>query len=95
LYYDLGFYKAAAICFSSVSDNFPDSKKSDEYKLLVIKSYYKYAEMSIQEKQLERYEKVIAECSEFIERFKESKFVAEAESYKNLSNNFIKTLKHE
>ena len=51
--------------------------------------------MSIQEKQLERYEKVLAECSEFIERFKESKFVAEAETYKNLSNNFIKTLKHE
>ena len=95
LYYDLGFYKAAAISFSSVSDNFPDSKKSDEYKLLVIKSYYKYAEMSIQEKQLERYEKVLAECSEFIERFKDSKFVAEAETYKNLSNNFIKTLKHE
>jgi outer membrane protein assembly factor BamD len=93
LYYDLGFYKAAAISFSSVSDNFPDSKKSDEYKLLVIKSYFKYAEMSIQEKQLERYEKVLAECNDFLERFKESKFAAEAENYKNLSNNFIKTLK--
>jgi outer membrane protein assembly factor BamD len=42
---------------------------------------------------LERYEKVLAECNDFLERFKESKFAAEAENYKNLSNNFIKTLK--
>lgn len=95
LYYDLGFYKAAAISFSSLSENFPDSKKSDEYKLLVIKSYYKYAEMSIPEKQLERYEKTILECNDFMERFKESTLISEAENYKNLSNNFIKNLKHE
>ena len=95
LYYNLGFFKAAAISFSAVSDNFPDSKKSDEYKLLVIKSYFKYAEMSIPEKQQERYEKVIIECGDFLERFRESKFFTEAERYKTLSNNFIKNIKNE
>ena len=44
LYYDLGQYKAAAIAFTSLLNNFPDSDKSDEYKLMVIKSYYKYAD---------------------------------------------------
>lgn len=95
LYYNLGFFKAAAISFANVSENFPDSKKSDEYKLLVIKSYYKYAEMSIPEKQEERYEKVIIECAEFTERFKGSKFLQEVERYKTLSNNFIKNQKNE
>ncbi len=95
LYYNLGYYKAAAINFTTVSENFPDSKKSDEYKLLVIKSYFKYAEMSIEEKQQERYEKVISECVDFLERFKDSKYSAEAERYKNLSNNYIKNLKNE
>jgi len=95
LYYNLGYYKAAAINFTTVSENFPDSKKADEYKLQVIKSYFKYAAMSIEEKQTERYEKVLSECADFLERFKDSKYFAEAERYKNLSNNFIKNLKHE
>ena len=95
LYFNLGFYKAAAISFTNVSENFPDSKRSDEYKMLVIKSYYKYAEMSIPEKQEERYEKVISECADFIERFKESKYSTEVERYKSLSNNFIKNQKNE
>jgi outer membrane protein assembly factor BamD len=55
----LVIYKAAAIAFGNVSDNFPDSKKADEYKLLVIKAYYEYAKMSYEEKQKERYEKVL------------------------------------
>lgn len=95
LYYNLGFFKAAAISFSNVSENFPDSKRGDEYKLLVIKSYFKYAEMSIPEKQTERYEKVLSECADFIERFRDSKYFSEVERYKTLSNNFIKNSKNE
>lgn len=95
LYYNLGFYKAAAITFTSVAENFPDSKRADEYKLLVIKSYYKYAEMSILEKQEERFEKVLAECADFTERFKDSKFLPEVEKFKSLTNNFIKKIKNE
>ncbi len=93
LYYDLGFYKASAIAFGNVSDNFPDSKKADEYKLLVIKSYFKYAEMSTEEKQIERYEKVVSECADFSERFSTSKYLDEVGKYKKLSNNYLKNLK--
>ncbi|MBX2930609.1 MAG: outer membrane protein assembly factor BamD [Chitinophagaceae bacterium] len=95
LYYNLGFYKAAAISYSSVSENFPDSKRADEYKFLVIKSYYKYAEMSIPSKQEERFEKVLTECADFTERFQDSKYLKESERYKNLSTNFIKKIKNE
>ena len=42
LYYNLGYYRAAAISFGSLIDNYPDSDKNDEYKLMVIKSYYLY-----------------------------------------------------
>ena len=95
LYYNLGFYKAAAISFSTVSENFPDSKRADEYKLLVIKSYYKYAELSIPAKQEERFGKVLLECTDFAERFSNSKYLSETERYKNLATNFIKNLKNE
>lgn len=93
LYYNLGFYKAAAIAFSNVSDNFPDSKKADEYKFQTIKSYIKYAEMSYEEKQRERYEKVVAECNEFGDRFNESEHLEEVNKYKTQTNNLLKTLK--
>jgi len=95
LYYDLGYYKAAAIAYASVIDNYPDSEKSDEYKLQAIKAYAKYAEMSITEKQEERYTKVITECVDFAERFPESKYTTEVLKYKTFSNNYIKNLKNE
>ena len=93
LYYNLGFYKAAAIAFANVSDNFPDSKKADEYKLLTIKAYYKYAEMSYEEKQKERFEKVLSECNDFGDRFNDSKYLEEVNKYKSQTNNSLKTLK--
>ena len=90
LYYNLGFYKAAAIAFGNVADNFPDSKKSDEYKLQMIKSYFKYAEMSYEEKQKERYEKVLTECDDFTDRFSDSKYLDEVKKYKNQTLNILK-----
>ncbi len=95
LYYNLGFYKAAAIAFGNVSDNFPDSKKADEYKLQVIKSYFRYAEMSYEEKQRERFEKVISECVDFQDRFADSKHLEEVNKFKLQSTNYIKNQKNE
>ncbi|HEX8331037.1 MAG TPA: outer membrane protein assembly factor BamD, partial [Segetibacter sp.] len=46
LYYDLGYFKAAAIAYATLLDNFPDTQKGDEYKYMVIKSYYEYASLS-------------------------------------------------
>lgn len=95
LYYNLGYYKAAAISFANVSENFPDSKRADEYKLQVIKAYYKYAELSTDDKQVERFEKVLSECSDFTERFIDSKLITEVNKYKSQSNNYLKNLKNE
>ena len=75
--------------------NFPDSQHGDEYKLMVIKSYFKFAELSIDEKKMERYEQVITECNDFVDRFPDSKLVKEVESYISLSNNNIKKLNNE
>jgi outer membrane protein assembly factor BamD len=86
LYYDLGQFKAAAIAFSSLINSYPDSPRADEYKLMIIKSYYKYAEMSIEEKREERYARVVAEVQDFQDRYPESKLLKEAERYLTLSS---------
>lgn len=95
LYFDLGQFRAAGVSFTSLLNNFPDSEKADEYKLMVIKSYFKFAELSIDERKPERYEQVITECNDFIDRFPDSKLVKEVDRYISLSNNSIKNLNNE
>lgn len=92
LYYNLGHFRAAAIAYNTLLNNYPDSEKADEYKLMIIRSYYKYAAMSIEERQPERYEKVVKEVEDFQDRFPESKLLKEAERYLTLSQNKFKEL---
>ncbi|CAN5523822.1 hypothetical protein BH10BAC2_BH10BAC2_24960 [soil metagenome] len=94
LYYDMGGYnfRAAAIAFTTLMDDYPDSEKSDEYKFMSIKAFFKYAELSVIDKQEERFEKVITECNDFKERFADSKLTAEVDSYKVLSETNIKNI---
>lgn len=95
LYYNLGQYRAAAIAFTNLLNNYPESSKGDFYKLKTIKSWYRFAKLSLEEKQIERYEKVITEYQDFADRFPESKLLKDAESYSNLSQNNIKAIKNE
>lgn len=95
LYYNMGHYRAAAITYTSLMNDFPDSPKSDAYKLQVIKSYYLFAENSIDIKKTARYEQVVTECNDFIDRFPESSLKAEVNRYLNLSQNNIKASIHE
>jgi outer membrane protein assembly factor BamD len=95
LYYDMGQFRAAGVAFSALLNNFPESLKSDEYKLMVIRSYYKYAGLSVEEKQTERYEQVISECNEFTDQYPDSKLKKEVEDFIKLSNNNIKKLSNE
>lgn len=95
LYYDMKQYQAAAIAYKNLMNNFPETTLGDNYHLMVIKSYYKYASLSIDSKKIERFEKVIEEYEDFTDRFPESKLLQEVDNYKNLSQNQIKTLKNE
>ena len=95
LYFNLKHYQAAAIAFSSLLDNFPDSEKSEQYKYQVIKSYYLYAVNSVETKQAARFEQVVTEANEFLDRFPESKLAADVDRYVNLSQSNIKAIQNE
>jgi outer membrane protein assembly factor BamD len=95
LYYDIGQYRAAAVSFNTVLNTYPDSQKSDEYKLMSIKAYFKFAEMSIEEKKAERFEKVIEECNDFTDRFPGSPLSKEVEQFLILSQNNLKNKSNE
>ncbi len=95
LYYKLQHYRAAGIAFTNLLNNYSESTKGDEYKLMSIKSFYQFAKLSVIEKQQERYEKVIVEYNDFTDRFPESKLLKDAQEYNNLSLNHIKELQNE
>jgi outer membrane protein assembly factor BamD len=88
----LGQFRAAGVSYTTLLNDFPDSEMCDEYKLMVIKSYFKFAELSVDERKLERFEQVITECNDFIDRFPDSKLVKEVERYISLTNNNIKKI---
>ena len=95
LYYNLGQYRAGGIAFDNVLNNYPESAKGDYYKLMAVKSYYRFAKLSIEAKQAERFEKVTSEYLDFADRYPESRLLKEAEEYSNLSKNNLKQLIHE
>jgi outer membrane protein assembly factor BamD len=95
LYFDMGQYKAAAVSFSNLIDAYPDSERSEEYKLMEVRSYFRYAEMSIASKKQERFEKVIEVSNDFKDRFPTSNLINEIEGFINLSQNNLKTLSNE
>jgi outer membrane protein assembly factor BamD len=95
LYFNIGEFRAAAIAYNQLLNNYPESTLGDYYKLMAIKSYFKFAKLSITTKQEERFEKVTTEFNDFIDRFPDSKFYKEAEELSKSSINQIKIIKNE
>jgi len=95
LYYNLSQYQAAGIYFSNLVREYPDSERGDEYMFMALKSNFEFAEKSIRDKQEERFEQVVNEYFDFVDRYPESKYLKEAESLKTQSENNIKHLKNE
>lgn len=93
LYFDVGQFRAAAIAYTNLMNNYPDSEKGDVYKLQIIHSYYQYAILSVEEKKLDRYKQVITECNDFMDKYPNSKLVKEVERYLSTSQNTIKETK--
>lgn len=95
LYFKVGQYRAAALSYDNLLNSYPESKDADKYKLQAIKSYYKFAKLSVLDKQEERFAKVITECEDFADRFPESTLREEAAEYTILSKNNIKEIQNE
>jgi outer membrane protein assembly factor BamD len=95
LYYDLGQFRAASTAYEALLNAYPDSEQSDSYKFMAIKSYFRFAELSVDEKKEERFNKVIDECNDFMERFPQSSFAKQVEEYITLSQTNLKNKSNE
>ncbi|TSA27843.1 MAG: outer membrane protein assembly factor BamD [Bacteroidetes bacterium] len=78
LYYRMGDYAAAIMVFHNILKDFPETVHREEILFLVIKSYAKYASLSVKEKQYERYTNTTVAFQDFYKEFPASKFAGEA-----------------
>jgi outer membrane protein assembly factor BamD len=95
LYYDLGYFRAAGVAATTLMNSYPDSENSEDYKLLIIKSDFQFALQSMDFRKEDRFNIVITQCNEFIDRFPESKLTKAVQEYLTSSQNNIKSLKNE
>jgi len=78
LYYRLKDYAAAIMTFKNILKDYPETIHREEILFLVVKSYAKYAELSVKEKQYERYTNTTVAFQDFYKEFPASKFAGEA-----------------
>jgi outer membrane protein assembly factor BamD len=95
LYYKMGQFRASAIGYEALLTDFPESASCEKYNLAAVKSYYQLAQLSIPEKQVERFQKVVSEYQDFADRYPDSKLLKDAAVYRDLSQNNIKEINNE
>jgi outer membrane protein assembly factor BamD len=76
-------------------NEFAESDRAADYKLMAIKSYFRFAELSVEDKKAERFEKVLEEAADFMDRFPDSPLSKEVQDFVNKSQNNLKIYSNE
>ncbi len=92
LFYRMEDYAATITMLNNILKDFPDTPHKEEILFLVVKSYHKFAEQSIFEKQKERHAKAIIAYNEFVAQYPESKYIAEASDLKERSKKGMESM---
>ncbi|MEM7106164.1 MAG: outer membrane protein assembly factor BamD [Bacteroidota bacterium] len=93
LYFKLQDFLAANHSFQNFVKDFPDAQKIEEARFMVLKSYYRQAQNTIEIAQLERFEDTVDAYFEFVDRHPNSRYQKEAEGIFQASNERIERLK--
>ena len=74
-------YEACIVTAQNALKDYPYSNRREEFASLIMKGKYELAKMSVEKKQLERYQDAEDECYGFINEYPDSKDRALAEKY--------------
>ena len=90
LYYDLSYYKPAIIALNNSLDEFPETKYREEIMFMILKAKFLYAQGSVSEKQVERFQSTVDEYYAFYGEFPESGYNKEALDMFSNSQSYLK-----
>ncbi len=74
LYYNTRQYQASVQSLENLLKDFPDTKRAEEVRFLIIEATYDLAENSVIDKQEERYKEVNERSEQFLSRYSDSEF---------------------
>jgi outer membrane protein assembly factor BamD len=80
LYYKIGEYQSAVTSFEIMENEYPDSKRIEEVRFLILKSSFTLAVNSITEKKKERFNETLSKYERFIKKHPKSKWSKDAKS---------------
>ena len=94
LYYNLGnymgnSYESAVITAQNAIKSYPYSKYKEELEMLVLRSRYREASESVEEKKMDRFRTVIDEYYGFINDYPDSKMRKEADNIFKIANKIV------
>lgn len=95
LYFNIGEFKSSSIAYKAMIESYPESRALDYYQLMVVKSYFKYAESSIRDRQEERYAEAVNAYNQMLEYTPNSSYLKEAEQFFAAAQKSIKQLRNE
>ena len=91
LYYDRGQYKAAAVTFENVLEDYPASDQAENIEFLRVQSLYLLAANSTERKRLSRYSDALKACTAFEAAYPGSQFNRDISKMKQQSLQIINT----
>lgn len=94
-YFRRKHYMAAKHCFNNLLVDFPDTNNAEFIRFMILKSTFWYAQQSVLEKQVERYQKTIEEFEVFKRKHSSSVLMKDAEDYYEISKQRIKKIRNE
>lgn len=94
LYYNLGNYmgnnyKSAVISAQNILKDYPYTEKREEISMIILRSRYQEADISVDERKPERFRDVIDEYYSFIGEFPESRYKIEADRILREANKYV------
>lgn len=93
LYYNMEDYAAAAVSFTNILSDYPDTDMREEVLYLIVKSNYNLANNSISTKKVERFEETIKSYTKFVDNFPKSNKISEIEDMYKMSLLELKKIK--
>lgn len=93
LYYTIGDFQSAVIAMGNVLRDYPDTKYAEELDYLSIIAQYKYAKISRESRQEDRYGSVMNMADQFAEKYPSSKYLSDVQYYKKYSTTGIEHAK--
>ena len=93
LFYRMENYSAAITSFENMLKKYPNTTHREEILFDMAKTYYDYAENSIEEKQRERYESCVEQCNALSYLYPDSKYLQDAQGIANKARKKLENIK--